>query len=203
METSQPNWHQWLHRYVFSHKFIHESVTFRCHITVIELNIRFKNWIRNYLPIYFVLINSLHKVLWIINFTTKICKVSVMRNSNKAPKFSSMTEYELQNFYSNKKEGRKNVRQELSIYIVWSSAAINLGPRWKRGHSYITSSFFHKKCVYSTIPAPQNCMKILYLYDWYNNIEPDLNIFPVFSTLFKPGWLLAHQSYRFKFSKYI
>jgi hypothetical protein len=57
-----------------------------------------------------------------------------MRNSNKAPKFSSMTEYELQNFYSNKKKGRKNVRQELSIYIVWSSAAIKLG---RDGYGFI------------------------------------------------------------------
>ena len=83
-----------------------------------------------------------------------------MRNSNKAPKFSSMTEYELQNFYSNKKEGRKNVRQELSIYIVWFSAAINLGSRWKRGHPYITSFFFHKKYVYSNIPVPPGVSKL-------------------------------------------
>ena len=72
-----------------------------------------------------------------------------MRNSNKAPKFSSMTEYELQNFYSNKKERRKNVRQELSIYIVWFSAAINLGSRWKRGHPYITSFFISQEiCLF-------------------------------------------------------
>ena len=37
--------------------FIYESVwevTFRRHIIVIELNIRFKKWIRSYLPLYFV-----------------------------------------------------------------------------------------------------------------------------------------------------
>ena len=76
-----------------------------------------------------------------------------MRNSNKAPKFSSMTEYELQNFYSNKKEGRKNVRQELSIYIVWFSAAINLGSRWKRGHPYITSFFISQEICLFHSPA--------------------------------------------------
>ena len=76
-----------------------------------------------------------------------------MRNSNKAPKFSSMTEYELQNFYSNKKEGRKNVRQELSVYIVWSSAAINLGSRWKRGHPYIMSFFISQEiCTANVSP---------------------------------------------------
>ena len=76
-----------------------------------------------------------------------------MRNSNKAPKFSSMTEYELQNFYSNKKEGRKNVRQQLSVYIVWSSAAINLGSRWKRGHPYITSFFISQEICLFHSPA--------------------------------------------------
>ena len=81
-----------------------------------------------------------------------------MRNSNKAPKFSTMTEYELQNFYSNKKERRKNVRQELSIYIVWSSAAINLGPRWKRGYPYIMSFCFFTTMVF----CYQNCSDLLW-----------------------------------------